>query len=169
MSDLPAESLRPLAVASGYQELLDALRARKAELGLSDAMIDMLSGLAAGHTGKLLGPAQVKILGPVSMGLMLQTLGLVLIVAEDAEQTAKMKRKYARRSEGNVRENNHAHDISIGLLNRAKPVLNKKIGEQLTEARKKIKPATRRRIARHAAMARWKWQRLKRKQRRPKV
>jgi hypothetical protein len=48
--------------------------------------LDARAGLADGHAGKLLGPAQVKRLGMISLGLVLQALGVKLIMVEDTDE-----------------------------------------------------------------------------------
>src|ERR1035437_10111149 len=75
-----AEPGSVLATADDYGELVAALRKRKAALSLSGAEIEQRTGLAAGYVAKLLGPSRVKVAGPLSLGLMLQTLGLRLAV-----------------------------------------------------------------------------------------
>jgi hypothetical protein len=75
-----AEPGSTLAVISDYGELVAALRKRKAALSLSGGEIEQRTGLAAGYVAKLLGPSRVKVAGPLSLGLMLQTLGLRLAV-----------------------------------------------------------------------------------------
>ncbi len=85
--------------ATDHDELLAVLRKRKAALQLSDAIVDELAGMAAGHTGKLLGPAPVKTLGAVSLSALLSVLALRLIIVEDTEQAARIGRRWQRRTE----------------------------------------------------------------------
>jgi len=76
---------RTLATVRDYHGLHMALRARAEQIGASRLAIDDLAGLQPGYSGKLLGPRMVKKLGALSLGALLQALGLKLIVAEDAE------------------------------------------------------------------------------------
>ncbi len=151
MTDATAGERR-IAVVSSYDALIEAIRARKAELGLSDATVDSISGLALGHTGKLLGPAQVKTLGKVSMGLMLQALGLVLIVAEDPEQTERMRAQYVQRESGSVRDGNYASPVSKRLMSRVFTPFAKQGG---IARMSKLSPEQRSDLARRAARKRW--------------
>lgn len=44
----------PLAIVRDYDGLIAALRLRKAELGLSDAALEQISGMTSGHVSKIL-------------------------------------------------------------------------------------------------------------------
>lgn len=151
LSDAAATEHR-IAVVASYDELIDAIRTRKAELGLSDATVDSISGLAAGHTGKLLGPAQVKTLGKVSMGLLLQALGLVLVVVEDPAQTEKMRAQYAQREGHQVREGNNASPVSKRLISRVFGPFARQGG---IARMRKLSAKERSDLARKAARKRW--------------
>jgi hypothetical protein len=77
---------------SDYGALLEAFRERAKELEISREGIDEIAGWADGYASKLLGGAAAKrrkIIGPLSLGLMLGTLGLKLILIEDPEATAR--------------------------------------------------------------------------------
>jgi len=77
---------------SDYGGLLEAFRERAKELEISREGIDSVAGWADGYAGKLLGGAAAKrrkIIGPVSLELMLGALGLKLILVEDPEATAR--------------------------------------------------------------------------------
>jgi hypothetical protein len=81
--------LRPLALVREYPELVEALRARAEELNVSRETIDSVSGLQSGYSAKLL--SQVKGVGRVSLGPLLGSLGLVIILAEDPAALAKVR------------------------------------------------------------------------------
>jgi hypothetical protein len=76
---------------SGYDGLIVALRARVAEIGLNQRLIDELSGLTPGLTGKLLGAACPTKFGFSSLLPIMATLGLRFGVMVDPEQEALMK------------------------------------------------------------------------------
>src|ERR1035437_4934735 len=59
---------RALATVTDYDEMIGALRARMAELGVTNETIGAIAGLAGGYVGKLLGPSRIKNLGPLSLG-----------------------------------------------------------------------------------------------------
>ncbi|BBF92666.1 helix-turn-helix domain-containing protein [Blastochloris tepida] len=69
-------------IVSDYRALVQCLRDRKDDLGISLLELDERSGLQVGYSGKLLGAGMVRTLGPLSMGLMLGALGLELMVVE---------------------------------------------------------------------------------------
>jgi hypothetical protein len=73
-------------VCRSYVELTDAIALRLVELNVQQLELDHRCGLATGHSGKLLAPEPIKLYGKLSLGLHLQVLGLVLIVAPDPER-----------------------------------------------------------------------------------
>jgi hypothetical protein len=75
-------------IVGDYHGLIEICRQRAAELEISRSGIDDLSGLPSGHAGKLLGKKQVKRMGALSLGLMLETLGLKMLIIEDDAATA---------------------------------------------------------------------------------
>lgn len=85
------------AVATDYDALHLALRDRAEELQTTREQIDAVSGLQSGYSGKLLAPVPIKSLGKVSLGPMLQTLGLALIVVRDDAAFAKIKDRLGKR------------------------------------------------------------------------
>lgn len=88
---------RRIAIVSDYDGLIDALRKRIGELGLTNQTIDEITGLQPGYSGKLLGDAQIKKLGPLSFGTMLQALGLALVVVEDHAALARVAGRHEKR------------------------------------------------------------------------
>jgi hypothetical protein len=69
-----------------YHELVDAIALRLTELNVQHLVLDAKCGLAAGYTGKLLGPNPTKNYGPMSFDLHLQVLGLALVVIPDPDR-----------------------------------------------------------------------------------
>jgi hypothetical protein len=86
-------------IVNDYQGLVEVCRQRAEELEISRLEIDQLSGLAVGHAGKILGKGETKRMGPVSLGPMLEVLGLRMLIIEDAAAT---QRTLARRSPVNA-------------------------------------------------------------------
>jgi hypothetical protein len=76
---------------NGYDGLIVALRARVAEIGLNSRMIDELSGLTPGYTGKLLGAAQIGQFGVTALLAVMATLGSRFDVAIDPPQEDLMR------------------------------------------------------------------------------
>ncbi len=81
-----------------YSALIAAFRARADEMEITRETVDAAGGLPSGYTGKLLGAAHVKYLGPMSLGAILGILQLKLIVAPDRRVpiTALPRRERAR-------------------------------------------------------------------------
>lgn len=78
-----------------YPALVSAMRDRAEQMELARLELDRIAGLPSGYAGKLLSIKPVKTIGLVSLGPMLQTLGLVLLAVEDP---AARDRTLARRT-----------------------------------------------------------------------
>jgi hypothetical protein len=82
---------------SEYSALVETFRARAAELELSRAEIDRLSGMADGYASKLLGRAgtapgankKKRRMLPTSLDLVLNVLGLRIVFIVDEVATAR--------------------------------------------------------------------------------
>jgi hypothetical protein len=78
-----------------YRTLVETCRARADELELSRSEVDRLSGLPSGYAGKILGKdagapgKKHKKMWPISLELMLSTLGLRILLIEDEAATAR--------------------------------------------------------------------------------
>jgi hypothetical protein len=66
-----------------YSALVDAVRDRSEQMEMSRLELDRISGLADGHVAKIVSPHPTKKFGILSLGAVLQALGLVLVVIED--------------------------------------------------------------------------------------
>jgi hypothetical protein len=66
-----------------YSALVDAVRDRSEQMELSRLELDHIAGLTPGHSDKILRPRPEKRFGIMSLGAILQTLGLVLVIVED--------------------------------------------------------------------------------------
>jgi hypothetical protein len=91
------DRFRVYGVAADYDGLVEAVRYRIHEIQTTHESIDDVSGLHSGYTGKIVAPVPIKSMGKVSMGPMLQTLGLRLIVVLDDEAFALIKHRLATR------------------------------------------------------------------------
>jgi hypothetical protein len=92
-----AEAHRIRAEASDYKSLLDALRARAQQLGITRIEIDDIGGLTNGYASKLLSPAPMKYVGRASLGPLLGALGIKLIIVEDEDQMRRIEKRIAHR------------------------------------------------------------------------
>lgn len=89
-------------VASDYQGMVELVRFRLEELQTTHESVDEVSGLHGGYTSKIVAPIPIKSMGKVSMGPILQTLGLALIVVRDDEAFQKIKHRLAKRERPNL-------------------------------------------------------------------
>jgi hypothetical protein len=147
---------RALATVTDYDEMIGALRARMAELRVTNETIGAIAGLAGGYVGKLLAPSRIKNLGPTSLGLMLQSLGLKLIVVEDTKTTAKMRPRWTQREKA----------LPLLAMVRTPPratwLFTPRSGRKAAKARaEKLSPAERSAIGLHAINTRWQREREK--------
>jgi hypothetical protein len=74
---------RQIAVVRDYEDLVLALRERAEELGVNRLTLDEMTGLPNGYSAKLLSFPPIRVLGRVSLDLMLQALGLTMVLRED--------------------------------------------------------------------------------------
>jgi hypothetical protein len=94
------DDLRPLAIARTYAELLAAVVQRVAELGTTYEAVNDLTGLPDRYLAKILAPAAPKNFGPMSLTCTLQALGLVLVVASDEAELARIRHRLPQRQQG---------------------------------------------------------------------
>lgn len=145
-----------LATAASYDEMIDALVARKNELGLSNEMVDELTGLPGGYTGKVLGPARVKKMGALSLWLMLEVLALKIEFHTDLQTAEKMAVRWEKRSEGQANLNNNARPLSMRALAKKHRATFRASGKAGNRARQAaLSPEKRSMLARRAAKKRW--------------
>lgn len=156
MSEAPALPRQ----ASNYDGVVEALRARKEELGYSDLELDARAGLAAGHTSKVLGPARTKGMGSVVLELYMAALAVDVVIVDSPAKRALLV-KYDGRLATAVRRN---HRLSMVQFERMKPMLLRQMSALGNEARNRQLPAMlRSAIARRAGKASAKARRAKRK------
>jgi hypothetical protein len=85
--------MRQIAVVNDYAEFVAALRQRKEELQVSFATLDAVSGLPDGLASKIMAPSMLKGLGMRSLGPMLQTLALAVVIVEDSEELERLRHR----------------------------------------------------------------------------
>lgn len=155
---------QPVTEVTSYTELIEAIKARIAELGIKYENFDDLAWFAPGLSGKVFGPSQVKRLGSEKLFDALRAASLKITVTADPLQFEKMRKEMDKhvqpRSGNQARYGNHASTISSHVLSRA-------FGHILREARKKRwagkSKAERSEHARTIANMRWKKVRKRRK------
>ncbi len=87
-------------IVTTRDELLDLIRRRRDELGITHETIDHITGWASGYASKVLSPEPLKNLGPKSLFLVLEALALGIArveFVEDAERATKMRSRWVQR------------------------------------------------------------------------
>ncbi len=95
---------RQLGEASDYAGLIAAFRARADELQVSRLAIDEVAGFCSGYCAKILSPRRTRGITAMTLGPLLQTLGLKLVVVEDPEALAKFGPLLPKRHDALVRK-----------------------------------------------------------------
>jgi hypothetical protein len=140
-------------VIRNRDDLIEALRSRKDELGLSNAFMEDQLQMADGHCDKVLGPTQRKGMSIPVMLDIVELLGAALVIKIDAETEARMQERWERRDAGKVHP---PRRLSERLMEIARSQLMRQLGKSGGVKRAKSLPAKQRaRIARAAALARW--------------
>jgi hypothetical protein len=80
-----------------YGALLRTIRGRVAELGITHETLDAISGLQSGYTSKLFADPPMRRMGPITLFLVLQSLGLALTVTEDAVTMRSLQHRFTPR------------------------------------------------------------------------
>jgi hypothetical protein len=140
---------RTVATFSEYNELLDGLRARVAELNVAGHTIDHVGGLPVGFTQKVLGPRQVRRIGMLSLGAIFGALGLKGQLVEDPEAFARVAGRLNPRK---MRTCAVQARIEFSLTRRFYRKIGR-IGGRLSRSKMSKKRASE--LGRRAAMARW--------------
>lgn len=138
-------------------EVVAAMRARKDELNLPAEVIDDLAGLPTRYTAKVL--AKMKSPGYISLGPMLETLGLALQVVEDPDALKRMRPRYSYRKRPASKAASMPPQIVLTPQNEAKIALHARMKSLAILGGKaragRLGKRARRRIAKQAAEARW--------------
>src|SRR6516165_3745123 len=143
---------RVIAEFSDYDELINALRLRATELNLSGEQVDLVSGLPARYTQKLLGPNPIRRLGAISLGPFLGALAVRGLLVEDKAGVERLRSQTTPRKSQFARPGMRAGSVQIFLTSRFMQNIRKKGGEN---SRKYLGKRLVKRLARKAALARW--------------
>lgn len=137
-----------LAEISNYSDLHAALRKRADDMQVSRETLDHLCGLPAGYAGKLLAPNPLKLVGPTSLGTLLEVMGCKLLLVEDPEAQKRLRHRLKKRAEHQVRPN--------GSIAARYWLFSRENAREISAlVRVKMSPAARSLRARRAAIARW--------------
>jgi hypothetical protein len=143
----------PMSDWRDYDGMAAQLRSWVEERGISYAVLDELAGLAKGHSGKLLGEAQVKHFSSFSLLAVMASLGLKCRFEEDPEMVEQMRPHWEQCDAAQRRTLRKARlgKVTIG---RVFPVIAREMQKRGSEARNaRLSPARRSEIARKAGLA----------------
>ena len=111
-------------------EILEALRTRKAALGLSNAMVDELAGMTDGHFDKVAGPTRAKRASLDTFIAFAGALGLAVQLVPDPD--CKVAERWEKRDERAA--HGKRSGISKAALKKARTIL---LSEWATKANAK--------------------------------
>lgn len=134
-------------------DLVEAFRARKAQLGISNETVEAQLLLAPGMADKYLGPSRtLQLTAPVLEDFM-TLFSVEFVMRVNPELEAKMSGRLERRDERQVRPQSR---LSRQLMEVATSQFYARLSKLGNEARRVKLPAeARSRIARAAAISRW--------------
>jgi hypothetical protein len=104
-----------------YSGLVNACRDRSEQMELSRLELDAQAGLCDGHSDKILRPRPEKKFGIMSLGAILQTLGLILVIVEDPVARDKTLARRTPFDAGNRRVGNQNRLKSLAGSDGAAP------------------------------------------------
>jgi hypothetical protein len=97
----PADDAVALALnaakLSSESALLDAVESRRVQLGLSFKTLDLVAGLAVGHSSKLMSPARIKSPSATTLFSLLDALALSIVLVNDPAKAARISPLWKRR------------------------------------------------------------------------
>lgn len=137
-----------------YAALIDAIRARVAELGINYELIDEFAGLASGHFAKLVCDPPLKKMGSMTLFLVLGALGLRLALVDDPEARERTQARFKKRQKPHHMQLRASwHDKAGMTLQPDFLRLRAKKGGEARMAKLNYREA--RRLGRKGALARW--------------
>jgi hypothetical protein len=119
------------AMIADEASLIDAIQARRVEVGISLAELDRLSGLAFGHASKCLSPARAKSPTMKTLQALLDSLALSIVLVIDNAKAARVSPSWQPRDASKVRQ----RPLSPAVIARAKPHVIAALARQATRPR----------------------------------
>jgi hypothetical protein len=134
--DEVARILAAARIADG-PSLLDALEARRNELGLSNATVEELGGLTSGHLTKIAGPARSRSPTLATLDRLMVVLGLSFVLVRDPEKVERVQSRWRPRAASKVRH----RALSATTIARAKPHVLAELARKASRPKWKETPA----------------------------
>lgn len=134
-------------------EMIAVLRARKDDLGLSNAHLDHMLNRANGFTDHYLGRADKPIVSQ-AWTMFCEALAIEFIARTNLAAAKRMESRWEKRNASQIRV--YACRASMDQIEAIKPLIFGQVAQSGGFARAaKLSPNQRSRIARRAARARW--------------
>lgn len=141
-----------LGTAQNYTQYLKLVRARVAELGITHETLDAVAGLQSGYASKILCDPPMKNMGPFTMFMVMEALGMQVALLHDGEAYDRVKSRLVRRLR--PRQLNGAKHTAITIS--LGPDFLRQIGRKGGRNRGKVLSRRQlKRIAKMGARARW--------------
>lgn len=154
-----AETMTDRIAIRTQDDLIEAFRAVKDRLGLSNTWCDEVGGFTRGQTDKVLGPTRAKGLSPMLLQTYCSLFAVKLEMVVDLEQAKVMEARWDGRDTSQVRMDTGR--ISKKLVERAKPVVMKHLAAAGGKASGAMRTGSQgSEIMRKVAKSRWRKVRL---------
>lgn len=144
---------RTIAVARHYAEVVAACRKRLAELEITHETLDAIAGLQSGYAGKLLCEPPIKRMGPLTMFLVFEALGMQVAFQEDTAALGRVKTRLVRRMFARRIHGRSVHKPMTIVLQPDILAKGRRRGGE--NSRKYMSRRQAKRLAREAARIRW--------------
>jgi hypothetical protein len=150
-----------IAGIENYDGLVAAFRALKSELGLTDKALEALALFPDGWTGKVLGGAQIRGIGPKTLDGLLDVLCCDITLVPNADKIARLESRRANLENNgkSVRPMPRAQRralIGKRTMQRVLPAVMSEMGKRGAAVTNALLTKRQRSLAaRHAARARW--------------
>lgn len=92
-----SQSPRILGTVSHYAQLLDLIRTRVAELEITHETLDHVAGLQPGYASKLLCEPPMRRMGPLTLFLVLDALGMSIMITTDPVSFDRVRSRLTKR------------------------------------------------------------------------
>jgi hypothetical protein len=115
----------PTLIIRKYGDIADAFRAIQHHLQISNAQLEMISGIADQAVDKCLGPSRVKRIGSRTFDLLIGALAVQLRVEIDPAQARKVASRWVKRNNSAVR---NSQPISQAMLDKCRPLILAELG-----------------------------------------
>jgi hypothetical protein len=111
--------------------VLDAIEARRVQLGLSNATLERLSGLCIGHVTKIAGPSREKSPTLTTLDRVMAVLGLSFVLVLDPSKIERAQSMWRHRAEAKVRH----RALSPTTIARARPHVMARLAKRAAHPR----------------------------------